>query len=84
MSVCSRLQSCPCQKTKNFEQIHGLAVMLSIPRLTTSKNIDEISTRYKQPLGKSSVTKHFFHMMKCIIAQKRMRIVVMLGEQQEQ
>ena len=43
-----------CHNTKNFEQIHwnqlfcgmcGLAVMLSIPRLTTSKNIDEMLFR---------------------------------------
>ena len=47
--------SCPSQNTKNFEQIHwnqifcwmyGLAMMLSISRLTTSKNIDEIKTAH--------------------------------------
>ena len=42
---------CPCHNSKNFEQIHwnqifcrmyGLAVMLSISRLTTSKTINKI------------------------------------------
>ena len=35
----------------NFSfQMYGLAVMLSIPRLTTSKNIDEIHTRLEQEI----------------------------------
>ena len=44
---------CPYHNTMNFEQIHwsqyfcgkyGLAVMLSIPRRTTIKNVDEITS----------------------------------------
>ena len=44
---------CQCYNRNNFEQIHwnklfcgmyGLAVMLSIPRQTTSRNINEIQT----------------------------------------